>query len=59
MAPGESITLIDIDVLDRVLFFVTEKNKIYKRPIDLPLEDDAEEIITEAAGKVSGKSACL
>lgn len=43
-----------MDMENRVLFFATAENVIYKRPIDLPIENDAVDSLVEATGNISG-----
>lgn len=49
-----NITRIAMDMENRVLFFATAENVIYKRPIDLPIENDAVDSLVEATGNISG-----
>ncbi|XP_053402379.1 prolow-density lipoprotein receptor-related protein 1-like [Mercenaria mercenaria] len=53
-APGDVIKMFDMDMVNRVIFFATVDNTIYKRPIDLPIENDAKELIVKASGNISG-----
>jgi hypothetical protein len=47
--------MIELDVDNRVIYFATGDNKIYRRPVDLPIENGAKELIKDAPGIISGK----
>lgn len=53
-SPGDMIKMFDMDMADRMLYYVSADNTIYSRPIDLPMTDDATELIVEAAGDITG-----
>jgi hypothetical protein len=48
------IKLIDVDSGGRMVFIATNNNMIYKRAIDLPIENDATELLRQANGNISG-----
>ena len=52
--PIDYIKRFDVNMEKRIIYFVTEINTIYRRPIDLPIENDMREIIVEASGNISG-----
>ncbi|XP_053384765.1 low-density lipoprotein receptor-related protein 6-like [Mercenaria mercenaria] len=53
-SPNELIKKFDLDISNRMVIFATADNKIYKRPADLPIENDAKELIIQASGNISG-----
>ncbi|XP_053402389.1 low-density lipoprotein receptor-related protein 4-like [Mercenaria mercenaria] len=53
-SPRDMIKLFDLDIENRNVFIATAGNKLYKRPVDLPIENDAKEVIAQAAGVISG-----
>ncbi|XP_060607265.1 low-density lipoprotein receptor-related protein 2-like, partial [Ruditapes philippinarum] len=53
-APGDIIKHFDMDMKNRIFFIVTADNSIYKRLIDLSIENDAKELIVKASGNISG-----
>ncbi|XP_053402898.1 low-density lipoprotein receptor-related protein 4-like [Mercenaria mercenaria] len=53
-SPNELIKMFDLDISNRIVIFATADNKIYKRPVDLPIENDAKEVIIQASGEISG-----
>jgi hypothetical protein len=52
--PIDFIKMFDMDMEKRIFFFATESNTIYRRPIDLPIENDMKEVIVSASGNISG-----
>ena len=44
-----------MDMQKRIFFIVTTDNSIYKRPIDVLIENEEKELVTKAAGNVSGR----
>ena len=53
-APGQSITMFDIDMANRILYYVSADNTIWKRLLDLPISDPAKERVVDANGQISG-----
>ncbi|XP_060607013.1 prolow-density lipoprotein receptor-related protein 1-like isoform X2 [Ruditapes philippinarum] len=53
-SPDDMIKLIDVDSGGRMVFIATNNNMIYKRAIDLPIENDARELLRQANGNISG-----
>jgi hypothetical protein len=43
-----------MDMKNRIFFIATADNSIYKRLIDLSIENDAKELIVKASGNISG-----
>lgn len=52
--PGDYLNKFTMDMKNRIFFIATADNKIYKRPIDLPIDDDAKELLVTAAANISG-----
>lgn len=44
---------------NRIIYFATVSNTIYKRPLDLPLENDVKELVVVASGNISGRFTSL
>ncbi|XP_045191660.2 prolow-density lipoprotein receptor-related protein 1-like [Mercenaria mercenaria] len=53
-APDDLIKIIEMDMENRIFFFATANNVIYKRPIDMPIENDAKDAIAYPSGNISG-----
>ena len=43
-----------MDMQRRIFFIVTTDNSIYKRLIDLPIDNEEKELVTKASGNISG-----
>ena len=54
-SPQDMIKMFELDVDQREIYFATVGNKIFRRPADLPIENNATELIYEARGNISGK----
>ncbi|XP_053386904.1 low-density lipoprotein receptor-related protein 1-like isoform X3 [Mercenaria mercenaria] len=52
--PVDFIKMFDMDMENRIFFFATEGNTIYKRPIDLPIENNVKETIVKPTGIITG-----
>ncbi|XP_053402894.1 low-density lipoprotein receptor-related protein 2-like [Mercenaria mercenaria] len=52
--PVGFIKMFDMDMENRIFFFATEGNTIYKRPIDLPIENNVKETIIRTTGNITG-----
>ncbi|XP_053387383.1 low-density lipoprotein receptor-related protein 1-like isoform X2 [Mercenaria mercenaria] len=52
--PVEFIKMFDMNMENRIFFFATEGNTIYKRPIDLPIESNVKETIVKTSGIITG-----
>ncbi|XP_052818651.1 low-density lipoprotein receptor-related protein 2-like [Mya arenaria] len=53
-APGDFIQHVEVDSIGRAFYYSDASNRIYKRPVDLNINDTAKELVTYAVGEVTG-----
>ncbi|WAR11948.1 LRP5-like protein [Mya arenaria] len=52
-APGDFIQHVEVDSIGRAFYYSDASNRIYKRPVDLNINDTAKELVTYAVGEVT------